>query len=117
MITEARRRSLKHFGLGTAAALLFWLSGLLLLPRLVELPVPLTIVAADSRTAVEVLHRAGLPLLWSGGRAAVTPAAGPDAVARLYQSGAWLVLPATAGGCRGSATDRKAQPAALRQAS
>jgi hypothetical protein len=92
-----------------------WLAAMLALPRLVSLPGPVTVIAADGTHAVLAVAAAGLPLQASAGRAAVTARPAPADVERLYRAGAWLVLPGGLPGCRG--VPPRGQPAVARQAS
>ena len=82
------------------AALLIWFVGVAAMTAFVE-PTAEVIVLAPATKAAALLSSARVAILDSPGGFLVVRGESPGFVRALYASGAWLVLPATSGGCRG----------------
>ena len=81
-------------------ALLIWFVGVAAMTAFVE-PTAEVIVLAPATKAAALLSNARVAILDNPGGFLLVRGESPGFVQGLYASGAWLVLPATSGGCRG----------------
>lgn len=82
-------------------ALALWFAALLALTAVAEPSRAVVVLGPDRTTVDAAITRAGLAFGDGGGAMATATGLEPGFVRRLYQAGAWLVLPARAGGCLG----------------
>lgn len=86
----------------TGAALLalgIWFSGLVGLTLAAEPTRSVVVIAPDRTSMMKAVTDADVRLLDGSGRMLSVTGASPGFVARLYASGAWLVLPSRTSGC------------------
>ena len=90
--------------------LLAWLSVLALAALIIEPTDRVLVIAPGQATALRAVMITDARIASASSLGVVAEGRTPGFVSRLYSSGAWLVLPTNAGGCRGSAPQRLDAP-------
>jgi hypothetical protein len=102
-ITEFPDRKLSKWSLAAscALALAVWFGGLMLVWAVFE-PTRTVVVFAPGGVALASAEAVNVDLLDGTARFITVSGRAKGFVRQLYESGAWIVLPVTAGGCRSS---------------
>lgn len=97
MITKSRTAI--RWLAGAFLALAAWFAGLVALTALAEPTNAVIVFASDKTALIRAITNSDVALLDGSERMVRVSGRSPGFVAGLYASGAWLVLPARAGGC------------------